>query len=141
MLKKLYRHPIRTYHCKSFSETHNFLEMLKRVTPHMNDVESTLKIVDIIQQTKMMISEFIFIFQQHQTKFKDLDLNKMSVKMSDNFKKMKTQALNEYEKLMHDLECDKTDPSEDLIFVKYRLVHDRIRHQVLIELDFNKFLS
>ena len=115
--------------------------MLNRVTPLMNDVESTLKIVDIIQQRKMMISDFVFIFQQHQTKLKDLDLNKMSVKMSDNFKKMKTQALNEYEKLMHDLECDATDPSEDLIFVKYRLVHDRIRHQVLIELDFNKFLT
>ena len=106
----------------------------------MNNVESTLKIVDIIQQSKMMISDFIFIFQQHQTKLKDLDLNKISVKMSDNFKNMTTQALNEYKKLMHDLKCDETVPSDDLIYVKYRLVHDRIRHQVLIEMNFNKFL-
>ena len=88
-----------------------------------------------------MISNFIFIFQQPQTQYKHLDLNNMSAKMSDNFKRMKSQALEDYKRLMHALECDEIEPNEDLIFVKYRRVRDRVRPQVLIEVDFNKFLK
>ena len=87
-----------------------------------------------------MISDFILIFQQPQTKYKELELDKMNDKMSESFKRMKTQAMDEYKKLMHDLECDEIEPNDDLIFVKYRVVRDRVRPQVLIELDFNKFL-
>ena len=88
-----------------------------------------------------MVSNFIFIFQQPQIQYKHLELNSMSAKMSDNFRRMKNQALEDYKKLMHALKCDETEPNEDLIFVKYRLVRDRIRPQVLIEVDFNKFLE
>ena len=138
--KNLEKHHIRTYHRKSLSETRQFLELFNRITPLLNNVNSTLKIVDVIQQTRLMISDFILIFQQPQTKYKDLELDKMNDKMSDSFKRMKTQAMDEYKKLMHDLECDEIEPNDDLIFVKYRLVRDRVRPQVLIELDFNKFL-
>ena len=88
-----------------------------------------------------MISNFIFIFQQPQIQYKHLDLNNMSMKMSNNFKRMKSQAIEDYKKLMNDLDCSHTEPNEDLIFVKYRRVRDRVRAQVLIEVDFNKFLE
>ena len=74
--------------------------------------------VDIIQQTRLTISNFIFIFQQRQIQYKHLDLNSMSAKMSENYKRMKSQALEDYKKLMNDLDCDETEPNEDLIFVK-----------------------
>ena len=122
------------------SETGRFQQLLNRLTPYLNNAKSTLKIVDVIHQTKLMISDFILIFQQPQTKYKDLELDEMNDKMSESFKRMKTQAMDEYKKLMHDLECDEIEPNDDLIFVKYRLVRDRVRPQVLIELDFNKFL-
>ena len=38
--------------------------------------------------------------------------------MSENYKRMKSQALEDYKKLMNDLDCDETEPNEDLIFVK-----------------------
>ena len=122
------------------SETGRFQQLLNRLTPYLNNAKSTLKIVDVIHQTKLMISDFILIFQQPQTKYKDLELDEMNDKMSESFKRMKSQAIDEYKKLMHDLECDEIEPNDDLIFVKYRVVRDRVRPQVLIELDFNKFL-
>ena len=62
----------------------------------------------------------------------------MNDKMAENFKKMKNQAIDEYKKMMHDLGYDEIEPNDDFIFVKYRTVKDRVRPQVLIELDFNK---
>ena len=140
MCKNLQKHRIRTYHCKSLSETRHFLELLKRITPVMNNVQSMLKMVDVVQQTKLMTSDFIIIFHQPQTKYKDLELDKMNNKMSENFKRMKNQAMDEYKNLMHALEHEELEPKDDLIFVKYRVVRDRVRPQVLTELDFNKFL-
>ena len=106
----------------------------------MNNVQSMLKMVDVIQQTKLMISDIIFIFEQPQTKYKDLELHKMNSQMSENFIKIKNQAMDEYKNLMHDLEHEEIEPKDDLIFVKYRVERDRVRPQVLTELDFNKFL-
>ena len=102
-----------------------------------------MKMVDVIQQSKRMISNFILIFQQPRIRYKDLELEKMNDKMAENFKRMKSQTIDEYKKLMHELniqglECDEIEPSDDLIFVKYRTVRDRVRPQVLIEFDFNK---
>ena len=97
-----------------------------------------MRMVDVIQQSKLMISNFVLIFQQPRTRYKDLELDKMNKKMSESFKKMKNQAMEDYKKLMHDLECDEIEPNDDLIFVKYRTVKDRVRPQVLVELDFNK---
>ena len=99
--------------------------------------------VDVIQQSKRMISNFILIFQQPRIRYKDLELEKMNDKMAENFKRMKNQAIDEYKKLMHELkmqglECDEIEPSDDLVFVKSRTVRDRVRPQVLIEFDFNK---
>ena len=99
-----------------------------------------LKMVDVVQQTKLMISDFIFIFQQPQTKYKDLELDKMNTKKSENFIRMKNQAMDDYKNLMHDLGHEEIEPKDDLIFVKYRVVRDRVLPQVLTELDFNKFL-
>ena len=48
--------------------------------------------------------------------------------------------MDEYKNLMHDLEHEEIEPKDDLIFVKYRVERDRVRPQVLTELDFNKFL-
>ena len=97
-----------------------------------------MKMVDVIQQSKLMISNFILIFQQPRTRYKDLELDKMNHKMSENFERMKNQAIDDYKKLMRDLECDEVEPNDDLIFVRYRTVKDRVRPQVLIEFDFNK---
>ena len=33
-----------------------------------------MKMVDVIQQSKFMISDFVFIFQQPQIRYKDLEL-------------------------------------------------------------------
>jgi len=136
----LEKHYIRTYQCKSLSETRHFQKTLERVTPLLNNVQSMLKMVDVIQQTKLMISNFIFIYQQPQSRYKDLELTQMNEKISANLKRMKNQATDDYKKIMHDLECDEREPNDNFIFVKYRRVNDRVRPQVLIELDFNKFL-
>ena len=60
--------------------------------------------------------------------------------MSNNFERMKNQALDEYKELMQDIQCDEIEPNEDSIFVKYRVVRNRVTPHVLIELDFNKIL-
>ena len=134
------KHLIRTYHCESEQKTRQFLEALKRITPVLNKFKTTLKIIDVIQQSNFTVSDFILIFQRPQTKFKDLEMNKMNVRMSNNFERMKNQALDEYKELMQDIQCDEIEPNEDSIFVKYRVVRNRVTPQVLIELDFNKIL-
>ena len=134
------QHLIRTYHCESEHKTRHFLELLKRVTPVLNKFKTTLKIVDVIQQSNLTVSDFILIFQQAQMKFKDLKMSIMNVRMSNNFDKMKNQALVEYKELMQKLQCDEIEPNEDSIFVKYRVVRNKVTPQVLIELDFNKIL-
>ena len=134
------KHPIRTYHCESDHKTRHFLEHLKRVTPVLNKFKSSLKIVDVIHQSKLTVSDFILVFQQTQTKLKDLDLSKMNAQMFIKFNRMKNQALIEYKELMHDLQCDELEPNEDLVFVKYRVTRNRVSPQVLIELDLNKIL-
>ena len=72
------KHLIRTYQCESQHETRHFIEVLKRTTSVLNKYRSTLKIVDVIHQFKLTVSDFILIFQQPQTKLKDLDLSKMN---------------------------------------------------------------
>ena len=134
------KHLIRTYHCESEHKTRHYLELLKRVTPVLNKFKTTLKIVDVIQQSNLTVSDFILIFQQAQMKFKDLKMSIMNVRMSNNFDRMKNQALVEYKELMQDLQCDEIEPNEGSIFVKYRVVRNRVSPQVLIELDFNKIL-
>ena len=134
------KHLIRFYHCESQHKARHFLELLKWVTPVLNKFKTTLKIIDVIQQSNFTVSDFILIFQQPQTKFKDLEMNKMNVRMSNNFERMKNQALDEYKELMQDIQCDEIEPNEDSIFVKYRVVRNRVTPQVLIELDFNKIL-
>ena len=134
------KHLIRTYHCESEHKTRHFLELLRRVTPVLNKFKTTLKIIDVIQQSNFTVSDFILIFQQPQTKFKDLKMSKMNVRMSNNFERMKNQALDEYKELMQDIQCDEIEPNEDSIFVKYRVVRNRVTPHVLIELDFNKIL-
>ena len=137
---KYEKHLIRTYHCESEHKTRHFLELLRRVTLVLNKFKTTLKIVDVIHQSNLTVSDFILIFQQTQTKFKDLKMSKMNVRMSNNFERMKNQALDEYKELMQDIQCDEIEPNEDSIFVKYRVVRNRVTPQVLIELDFNKIL-
>ena len=134
------RHLVRTYHCESLHQTLHFLELLKRVTPVLNKVKSTLKLVEVIHQSKFTISDFILIYQQPQMKLKNLELSAMNVKMAKNFVRMRNQALEQYTKLMDDLECNKREPDEDLIFVKYRVVGSKVCPQVLIEFDFNTIL-
>ena len=134
------KHLIRTYHCESEHKTRHFLELLKRVTPVLNKFKTTLKIVDVIQQSNLTVSDFILIFQQAQMKFKDLKMSIMNVRMSNNFDRMKNQALIEYKELMQDLQCDEIEPNEDSILAKYRVIRNRVSPQVLIELDFNKIL-
>ena len=134
------KHLIRTYHCESQHKARHFLELLKWVTPVLNKFKTTLKIVDVIQQSNFTVSDFILIFQRPQTKFKDLEMNKMNDRMSNNFERMKNQALDEYKELMQDIQCDEIEPNEDSIFVKYRVVRNRVTPHVLIELDFNKIL-
>ena len=134
------KHLIRTYHCESEQKTRQFLEALKRITPVLNKFKTTLKIVDVIHQSNLTVSDFILVFQQPQTKFKDLEMSKMNVRMAKTFDRMKNQALVEYKELMQDLQCDEIEPTEDSIFVKYRVVRNRVIPQVLIEVDFNKIL-
>ena len=97
------KHLIRTYHCESQHKARHFLELLKWVTPVLNKFKTTLKIIDVIQQSNFTVSDFILIFQRPQTKFKDLEMNKMNVQMSNNFERMKNQALDEYKELMQDI--------------------------------------
>ena len=95
--------------------------------------------VDVIQQTLKASSIFIFIYQPIQVKYINLELNRMNHKMRINFTKMKEKASENFKKSMSNL-CGDIDPREDFIFVKYRTVRNRVQPQVLIEIDFNKFL-
>ena len=63
----------------------------------------------------------------------------MNHKMRNNLVKMKEKASEKFKKSMMNL-CGDIDPREDFIFVKYRTVRNRVQPQVLIEIDFNKFL-
>ena len=96
--------------------------------------------VDVIQQTHTTSAIFICIYQQIQVKYKELNVTKMNEKMTKSFTRMKEKATCDVKKIMNDLNCEDTNPGEDFIFVKYRRVRDRIQPQVLIEIDFNKFL-
>ena len=113
---------------------------LRRVTPHINNASSALKIINVIHQAKSMISDFVLIYRQPQAKYKNLESDKMNRKMSQVLQRMKYQAVTEYKVLAHELGFNEIEPNEDLIFVKYRVVGSRVLPQVLIELDFNKLL-
>lgn len=113
---------------------------MERLTPILNTAESTLKMVDVIQQTHTTSAIFICIYQQIQVKYKDLNVNQMNEKMTKSFTRMKEKATCDVRKIMSDFNCEHLNPGEDYIFVKYRRVRDRVQPQVLIEIDFNKFL-
>ena len=95
--------------------------------------------VDVIQQTYKASSTFICIYQPIQVKYMNLKFNRMNHKMRINFAKMKEKASENFKKSMIN-SCGHTDPREDFTFVKYRTVRNRVQPQVLIEIDFNKFL-
>ena len=74
MWQNFEKHYIRTYRCESLAETRHFRQLLNRVTPILNNAGSIMKMVDVIQQSKFMISDFVLIFQQPQIRYKDLEL-------------------------------------------------------------------
>ena len=140
MSKNFEKHHIRIYQFNSLSESRNFLNLLKHLTPILNEKESTLKLLDVIQQTHTTSSIFICVYQQSQIRYKDLNLQQMNLKMMKTVTRMKDKATEDIKKLMSDLKCADTDLNEDFIFVKYRRLRDRVQPQVLIEINFNKFL-